>query len=219
MNKLLTIKDTILIAVLVVFIIFAAYFMYARQYPIVFLVLFLIFVLIAPKNLKRLKLSVGKDRIEAIYEKAQQEEKIKKDIQENREPTTRERIKFFRDIENKIIKDVHKKLGGELKREIHYVYGDKPEKPEFIFTPDGTIKVDNKLIFIEIKHIIHPELAKNIINNGIKQLQLILDRFKPMAGADLEAKLIIASSVDLNIRGINAPDNIKIEFLVTKRKE
>ena len=62
-------------------------------------------------------------------------------------------------------------------------------------------------------------MAKNIINNGIKQLQLILDRFKPMAGADLEAKLIIASSVDLNIRGINAPDNIKIEFLVTKRKE
>lgn len=219
MNRLLTIKDTILIAVLVVFVIFAAYFMYAKQYPIVFLVLFLIFVLIAPKNLKRLKLSVGKDGIEAIYEKAQQEEKIKKDIQENKEPITRERIKFFRDIENKIIKDAHKKLGGELKREIHYVYGDKPEKPEFMFTPDGTIKVDNKLIFIEIKHIIHPELAKNIINNGIKQLQLILDRFKPMAGADLEAKLIIASSVDLNIRGINAPDNINIEFLVTKRKE
>ncbi len=165
-------------------------------------------------------MSVGlKDGVEAIYEKAQQEEKIKKDIQENKEPITRERIKFFRDIENKIIKDAHRKLGGELKREIHYVYGDKPEKPEFMFTPDGTIKVDNKLIFIEIKHIIHPELAKNIINNGIKELQLILDRFKPMAGADLEAKLIIASSVDLNIRGINAPDNINIEFLVTKRKE
>lgn len=156
-------------------------------------------------------MSVGKDGVKAIYEKVQ-EEKIKKDIRENKEPTTRERIKFFRDIENKIMKNVHKKLGGELKRQIHYVYEDKPEKPEFIFIPDGTIKVDNKLIFIEIKHIIHPELAKNIINNGIKQLQLILDRFKPMAGADLEAKLIITSSVNLNIRDINAPDNIDLEI-------
>jgi len=215
MNKFLTIRDIILIAV---FVVFASYFMYARQYPMVLFVLFLIFVLIAPKDLKRVKLSVGKDGVVVIYEKAQ-EEKIKEDIQENEEPTTRERIKFFKDIENKIIKDVHKKLGGELKREINYVYGDKPEKPEFIFTPDATIKVDNKLIFVEIKHIIHPRLAKNIINNGIKQLQLILDRFKPMAGADLEAKLIITSSVNLNIRDINAPDNINIEFLVTKRKE
>lgn len=208
MNKLLTIKDIISI---VVFVVFAFYFTYARQYLVAFLTLFLIFVLIAPESLKRLKLSVGKDGVEAIYEKVQ-EEKIKKDIQDNKEPTTRERIKFFRDIENKIMKDVHKKLGGELKRQIHYVYGDKPEKPEFIFVPDGTIKVDNKLIFIEIKHIIHPKLAKNIINNGIKQLQLVLDRFKPMAGADLEAKLIIASRVDLNIRDINAPDNINIEI-------
>ncbi|GAI82985.1 unnamed protein product, partial [marine sediment metagenome] len=207
----------VVIILIVVFIVFASYFMYARQYLWAFLTLFLIFVLIAPETIKRVKLSVGKDGVEATYEKAQ-EEKIKKDIQENKEPITRERIKFFRDIENKIIKDAHRKLGGELKREIHYVYGDKPEKPEFMFTPDGTIKVDNKLIFIEIKHIIHPELARNIINNGIKQLQLILDRFKPMAGADLEAKLIIASSVDLDIRGINAPDNINIEFLVTKRK-
>jgi len=211
MNKLLTIKEVGIIILIVVFVLCAFYFIYARQYFVAFLTLFLIIVLIAPESLKRLKLSVGKDGVEAIYEKAQ-EEKIKKDIQENKEPTTRERIKFFRDIENKIIKDVHKKSGGELKRQIHYVYGDRPEKPEFIFTPDGTIKVDNKLIFIEIKHIIHPELAKNIINNGIKQLQLILDRFKPMAGADLEAKLIIASSFDLEIRDINAPDNINIEI-------
>lgn len=129
MNKPLTTKEIILI---VIFVVFAFCFIYTRQYLAAFPTVFLIFVFFAPERLKRLELSIGKDGVEIIYEKAQ-EEKIKKNIQENKESTTRERIRRFRDIENKIMKDVHKKLGGELKREINYVYGDKPENPEFIF--------------------------------------------------------------------------------------
>jgi len=209
MNKP-SITKKLAVFVLIVFIIFAFYFVWVKQYLVAFLTLFLIFVLVAPEGLKYLKLKISRDGVEAIYEKAQ-EEKIKENIQENKESITQERIRHFKDIENKIIKDVHKRLGGELKKQIHFVYGDRPEKPEFTFTPDGIIKVDDKLIFIEIKHIIHPRLAKNIIDNGIKQLQLVLGRFKPMAGADLEAKLIIASNTDLDIKNINTPNNISIE--------
>jgi len=157
------------------------------------------------------RLSVNQNRgIEAEFERIS-EEKIKEDIKENNEEVTRDRIIFYKDIERKIIQKVHERIGGELKCGIHFVYG-APDKPEFIFTPDGVIKLKNEMIFIEIKHIIHPELAEKIIVRSLGYLRTILKTFEPSAGTNLKAKLILASSFDIDVSRFVIPNNIDIEI-------
>ena len=49
-----------------------------------------------------------------------------------------------------------------MKTLIHFMYG-QPDKPEFMYTPDGSLQTNKVLYFFEIKYILKPEFAENIV--------------------------------------------------------
>lgn len=157
------------------------------------------------------KIILRRDGLEADFENFR-EGKIKEDLRENKEVTSQNNIKYYKNLENLIIKQVHEEMGGELKAGVTFVYG-VPEKPEFQYIPDGVIRKGDEIIFIEIKHVIDPKLAKHIIEKALQNLKHVITKLKPSAGGKLKAKLVIASRIYFDTSGISLPDDIEIQVI------
>lgn len=166
-------------------------FFLVRQYLFSFLTLGLLIVFLKIDSLKKLVLKGG---FEAHFDVPK--EKIENDIKENKEPVTEQNFIRFEKIEMKILADLHDKIGGEMKKAIHFMYG-QPDKIQFAYTPDAVIKTKNELIFVEIKHILKPELAATISKKALNILTEVYSKFEPAAGMNFEIKLILASKFDL----------------------
>lgn len=138
-------------------------------------------------------------------------EKIEEDIKENKQPITSQNFAHFRNIESKILVDLQKKYGGRMKTLVHFIYG-QPDKPEFRYTPDGSLQTDDTLYFFEIKYILKPELAKRIVENTIRYLREVYSKFAPSSGKKLVIKLILASDYDLSQMSFDLPEGVEIEF-------
>jgi len=139
-------------------------------------------------------------------------EKIEQEIKENQQPITDQNFAHFRNIEAKILSDLQKRYGGEMKTVIHFLYG-QPDKPEFRYTPDGTLQTENTLYFFEIKYVLKPEFAKNIIEKTVKYLTEVYSKLSPSIGdKKFVIKLILASGYDLSKMHFKTPKGIEIEF-------
>ena len=99
-----------------------------------------------------------------------------------------------------------------MKTLVHFVYG-QPDKPEFRYTPDGTLQTKDSLYFFEIKYILRPSLAKSIINNTLKYLNQVYIKLSPSIGNKrFVIKLILASECDLSKMSFDVPTGIELEF-------
>ncbi len=190
-------------------ILFAFLFFSKSQFGEALTSLILLVVLLKIDELRKIILRDG--GLEANFENYK-EEKIKEDLKENRETISQDNIKYYKNLENLILKKVHEEIGGELKAGVTFVYG-LPEKPEFQYVPDGVIRKGDEIIFLEIKHVIDPKLTKSIIEKALQNLQQVLIKLKPSAGGKLKAKLIIASRINLNTGNISLPDDIDIQVI------
>ena len=139
-------------------------------------------------------------------------EKIEEEIKENQQPITNQNFARFRNIEVKILDDLQKRYGGEMKTLIHFLYG-QPDKPEFRYTPDGTLQTEDTIYFFEIKYVLKPEFAKNIIGKTVKYLKEVYSKLSPTIGdKQFVIKLILASGCDLSEMQFEMPKGIEIEF-------
>lgn len=139
-------------------------------------------------------------------------EKIEKDIKENQQPVTNQNFARFQNIETKILTNLQKRYGGKMKTLIHFIYG-QPDKPEFRYTPDGTLQTTDTLYFFEIKYVLKPEFAKNIVDKTIKYLEEVHSKLSPSIGdKKFVIKLILASGYDLSKMHFETPKGIEIEF-------
>jgi len=139
-------------------------------------------------------------------------EKIEENIRENNELITNQNFSSFKNIEMKILSELQKRYGGEMKTLVQFVYG-QPDKPEFRYIPDGILQTKDSFYFFEIKYILKPELAKNIVNNTSKYLNKVYRKFLPSIGdKKFIIKLILASRCDLSEMSFNVPTGIEIEF-------
>lgn len=203
-------KDKVRHVNIVGFIIVLAvvFFFIKEQYWQAFFSIGLLVVLLKLDTLKKLILS-PKSGLEAEFEIPK--EKIEKDIKENDKPVTKKTFAKFKTIEERILRDVQQKIGGEMKKQIYFVYGE-PNNPEFVYTPDATIQTETELIFLEIKYVANPELAKKIISKTSSYLKTVLEKFSPSSGKKLVIKLIVASERDLDIKTFKVPVGIELEF-------
>lgn len=138
--------------------------------------------------------------------------KIEENIIENEEPITNQNFSHFRNVEIKILSMLQKRYGSDLKTLVHFMYGQS-DKPEFRYTPDGSLQTDEALYFFEIKYILKPEFAKNIVGKTLKYLEEVYKRFSPSMGEKkLIIKLILSSEYDLSDMVFDTPVGIEIEF-------
>ena len=191
----------------IIIAIFAVGFFAAKEYWISFLTIALLIPVLKLEDLKNLVL--GKEGIK--FEYAIPEEKIKQDIEDNKQKVTQDRLIEFRKVEERVLSEVHQEIGGEMKELIHYVYG-QPDRPEFSYTPDATIRTADSLIFIEIKYVLDPELALDIVRKTAHQLNYVLAKFGPSAGKPLVAKLILISAYNLSQIKFDVPEGIELKF-------
>jgi hypothetical protein len=139
-------------------------------------------------------------------------DKVKVDIRENKEPATNYNFARFQQVEAKVLSELQKRYGGELKTKIHYVYG-YPDKPEFRYTPDGSLMTEDTLYFFEIKYVLKPNLAKNIVKNTIQYLSKVYTKLSPSIGdKKFVIKLILVSGYDLSKRHFDTAGGIEIEY-------
>lgn len=167
-------------------------------------------LLVVPNADKLTNLIINKDGLQAKFETPT--EKIEENIKENNEKVTEKNLILFKEIESNILAEQQKKYSGEIKTLIHYIYG-APDKPQFMYTPDGTLSTDQTLYFFEIKYVLKPEFAKNIITNTVSYLEKIYKAFEPMAGKKMIMKLILASQHDIDLSNIEIPDKIEVEVV------
>ena len=191
----------------IIIAIFAVGFFAVEEYWISFITIALLFLLLKLEDLK--KLVLGKSGIEAEF--AIPEKNIKQDIEDNKEEATQDRLVEFRKVEERVLFDVHQEIGGEMKQQIHFIYG-QPDRPEFSYTPDATIQTDDSLIFVEIKYVLKPELALDIVRKAAQQLGHVLAKFGPSAGKRLVAKLVLVSAHDLSEMNFEVPEGIELKF-------
>ena len=139
-------------------------------------------------------------------------EKIEENIKENNEPITNQNFASFRNIETKILSELQKRYGGEMKMQVHFMYG-QPDKPEFLYTADGSLQTKDTLYFFEIKYILKPEFAKNIVEKTAKYLSEVYKKLSPSLGdKKFVIKLILASGYDISNMTFDMPTGIDIEF-------
>ena len=192
-----------------VFIIFAIVFIFLKEYSYGFLLL--LSLLILPKLDEMTDIVFNfRDGLKAKFQTPR--EKIEENIKENKQKPTRQNFIRFQNIESQILSDQQKKYGSELKTLVHFMYG-QIDKPEFMYTPDGSLQTNDALYFFEIKYILKPEFAKNIIDKTTEYLKTIYDRFAPSTGKKLIIKLILASGYDIDVSKFNIPAGIEIEFI------
>lgn len=139
-------------------------------------------------------------------------DKVEDDIKENKEPVTNYNFARFQQVEAKVLSELQKRYGGELKTKIHYVYG-YPDKPEFRYTPDGSLMTEDTLYFFEIKYVLKPNLAKNIVKNTIQYLSEVYTKLSPSIGdKKFVIKLILVSGYDLSKMHFDTVGGIEIEY-------
>ena len=192
----------------VIFVIFAVAFFFVREYWISFWSLCLLLILLKIDDLKRFAIS-PKSGFEAEFQIPP--ENIERDIEENNRPVTKKTFDAFKEVEEKVLSEIQRKLGGVMKKQINFMYG-MPDKPEFIYRPDATIQTENELIFIEVKYVLKPEFAPKIVKNASQYLKTILEKFGPSAGKKLSAKLVLASGYHINLKSFEVPEGIDLEF-------
>ncbi|KKP27335.1 MAG: hypothetical protein UR15_C0035G0004 [Parcubacteria group bacterium GW2011_GWA2_31_28] len=195
----------------IVFIIFATIFISKEAYT--YAILFLLSLLILPKlDVLTDFVFSFKDGIKAKFETPK--EKIEEDIKENDQKVTKQNFLKFKNIESQILENQQKKYNAEMKTLVHFMYG-QPDKPEFMYTPDGSLQTDDALYFFEIKYVLKPEFAENIIKQTTKYLKTIYDTFSPSMGKDkkLIIKLLLASGQEIDTSKFSVPTGIKLEFI------
>ena len=204
-------KNILKITIGIIFVFFATFLIIKEVYGYGILLLFALLILLKLDELTDLALNF-KDGFKAKFETPK--EKIEENIKENKQEPTRQNFVRFQNIESQILSDQQKKYGSELKTLVHFMYG-QPDKPEFMYTPDGSLQTDDALYFFEIKYILKPEFALNIVKKTTEYLKQIYDKFAPSIGKDkkLIIKLILASGYDIDIKSFNVPAGIEIEFI------
>lgn len=138
-------------------------------------------------------------------------EKTDQDLQANEQPFTKENIFRFADLEQRILDELQRKIGGTMKRLVHFALG-YPDKIQYVYTPDATIQTDKELIFVEIKHVLKSEFAPAIVKKAVGDLRGVIGDFAhAMGNMKLVGKLILASPVDIDTTSFVVPDNIDLE--------
>ena len=139
-------------------------------------------------------------------------EKIEEEIRENRQPITNQNFIQFQNVESQILSVLQKRYGGEMKTLVHFLYG-QPDKPEFKYTPDGSLMTNDSLYFFEIKYVLKPEFVKNIVDKTVEYLKEVYLKLSPSIGdKKFIIKLILASGYDLSSMHFDTPKGIEIEF-------
>ena len=197
------------IVVGVIFIIFAFILFLKEQYGYGVLLIALLLILLKLDKLTDFAFSL-KDGISARF--GVSKEKIEENIKENNEATTPENFFRFKKVEQTILANLQKKYGGEMKTLVHFLYG-QPDRPEFRYTPDGTLQTEDTLYFFEIKYVLKPEFARNIVKNSLKYLNEVYTKLFPSIGdKKFVIKLILVSGYDLSDMSFELPRGIEIEF-------
>ena len=197
------------IVVGIIFIIFAVILFLKGQYGYSVLLIALLLILLKLDELTDFAFSF-KDGVSAKF--GVSKEKIEENIKENNEATTPENFFRFKKMEQMILAELQKKYGGEIKTLIHFMYG-RPDKPEFRYTPDGTLQTKDTLYFFEIKYVLKPEFAKNIVKSTLKYLSEVYSKLLPSIGdKKFVIKLVLASGYDLGKMNFEIPKGIEIEF-------
>ena len=99
-----------------------------------------------------------------------------------------------------------------MKTLVHFLYG-QPDKPEFKYTPDGSLMTNDSLYFFEIKYVLKPEFVKNIVDKTVEYLKEVYLKLSPSIGdKKFIIKLILASGYDLSSMHFDTPKGIEIEF-------
>jgi len=197
------------IVVGIIFIIFAVILFLKGQYGYSVLLIALLLILLKLDELTDFAFSF-KDGVSAKF--GVSKEKIEENIKENNEATTPENFFRFKKMEQMILAELQKKYGGEIKTLIHFMYG-RPDKPEFRYTPDGTLQTKDTLYFFEIKYVLKPEFAKNIVKSTLKYLSEVYSKLLPSIGdKEFVIKLVLASGYDLGQMKFEIPKGIEIEF-------
>ncbi len=193
----------------IVFVITSIFLFSQHQYDLGVILIFSLLILYKADALTELAFSMS-DGVRAKFQISP--EKIEENIKENEELITKQNFSFFRNIETKILSELQKRYGGEMKTLIHFVYG-QPDKPEFRYTPDGALQTKDSLYFFEIKYILKPELAKSIVNKTLKYLNEVYTKLSPSIGdKKFVIKLILASEYDLSKMSFDIPTGIELEF-------
>ncbi len=193
----------------IIFAIFAGSLFLKGQYGYSVLLIALLLILLKLDELTDFAFSF-KDGLSASF--GISKEKIEENIKENKEAATPEIFFRFKKIEQMILADLQKKYGGEMKTLIHFMYG-RPDKPEFRYTPDGTLQTEDTLYFFEIKYVLKPDFAENIVKNTLKYLSEVYSKLLPSIGdKKFVIKLILASGYDLSQMKFETPKGIEIEF-------
>lgn len=139
-------------------------------------------------------------------------EKIVEEIKDNQQPVTSQNFAHFKNVETRILTDLQKRYGGEMKTLVHFMYG-RPDKPEFRYTPDGSLQTKDTLYFFEIKYVLKPEFAKNVVDKTIQYLREVHFKLSPSIGdKKFVIKLILASGYDLSKMHFETPKGIEIEY-------
>lgn len=193
----------------VIFIIFAVSLFLKEQYGYSVLLVILLLILLKLDKLTDFAFSF-KNGLSARF--GVSKEKIEENIRENNEAATPENFFRFRRVEQMILADLQKKYGGEMKTLVHFMYG-QPDRPEFRYTPDGTLQTGDTLYFFEIKYVLKPEFAKNIVKNSLKYLSEVHTKLFPSIGdKKFVIKLILVSGYDISDMSFELPKGIEIEF-------
>jgi hypothetical protein len=197
------------IFVSIIFIPFAAGLFYKEEYILAVLLLFGLLVILKLDELTDFTFNL-KEGFKAKFEISK--EKIEEDIRDNKKQVTKQKFLRFQNIESKILPDQQRKYGGEMKTEINFIYG-QPDKPEFMYTPDGTLQTEDSIYFFEVKYIIDVSLAKDIIEKTTRYLERIYRALSPSAGKKLVIKLILASAHNIDISTLRIPEEIEVELI------
>jgi hypothetical protein len=197
------------IFVSIIFILFAAGLFYKEEYILAVLLLFGLLVILKLDELTDFTFNL-KEGFKAKFEISK--EKIEEDIRDNKKQVTKQKFLRFQNIESKILADQQRKYGGEMKTEINFIYG-QPDKPEFMYTPDGTLQTEDSIYFFEVKYIIDVSLAKDIIEKTTRYLERIYRALSPSAGKKLVIKLILASAHNIDISTLRIPEEIEVELI------
>jgi len=137
------------IAVGVVFIVYSLLLFSKSEYGLSMVLVLALLILLKLDALTELAFSAS-DGMRAKFQTLP--EKIEENIKENEETVTNENFASFKHVETKILSNLKKRYGGEMKTLIHYLYG-QVDKPEFRYTPDGSLMTKNTLYLFEIKYI------------------------------------------------------------------
>lgn len=191
-----------------IFLLFSIIFVSLKQFGYAFGLLISLVILLKLDELSDLAFSL-KSGFSAKFKSPK--EKLKIDIIENDQPVTRKNYTKFQNIESNILSEQQDKYGKEMKTQIHFMYGN-PDKPEFMYTPDGSLQTDDTLYFFEIKYILEPKFAERIVAQTSSYLKDIYDKFKPMVEKKLVIKFILVSGYDIDVSKFKLPQNIDIEF-------